>query len=203
MNSKIAEVSATLLFVQGVVKCYLTVYTDTGHRRHIITMEYYVPDYTIHILGILRYRKDHAGKGCSFLLDEDGCYFKFLPYAGGGTIYFNYSGTDYIPRTTDFTQNFIKSMESGQIFIFLDNSNANLTLPQKLLLKLHFYLGHFNLVWIYNIARNKIVSVVDFDVTEVTSRIQFENAWLMKFLKLQERLREPLSNMFVIRRMYY
>ena len=110
-------------------------------------MEYYVPDATIRILSIFCYCEYHAGQDCYLLLDYYGCHFMFPYYSGVGTISFNYCGTNYIPCATYFAQQFGTSMESRQTFMVLDNSNINLTPPQKFLLELHFYLGDLNLAW--------------------------------------------------------
>ena len=118
-NSKVTGFSATLLCVEGVGKIHLTVYTDTGHNREIITMAYYVPDITIHILIICRYHNYHEGQGCSLLLEDNGCCFTFTSSSDGGTIYFNYCATNYIPCTLDLSQQFLKSMESIHTFMVL------------------------------------------------------------------------------------
>ncbi|GFH61161.1 hypothetical protein CTEN210_17637 [Chaetoceros tenuissimus] len=154
----------------GTMKCI--VYTDTGYRREILTEALYVPTAQLRILSVCKYQEEHRGEGCSFTLDDDGCRFTLPSSLGGGTITFNYRSTNYIPTTTSYTQQFMKSMDSSSqcVFNVVERNNLNLSAAQKSLLKLHYCLGHFNLAWIQNMIRKDILKVYDADKTALTSK---------------------------------
>ena len=149
--------------VKGVGNIHLLVYTDTGAKREIITEALYVPDARVRLLSVCRYREDNAGQKCSFVLNDNGCVFTFPKSTGGGRITFDYRGSNYIPKTTAYAQQFGKSLTSSAnaAFMVLDNSNVNLTASQKELLKWHFCLGHFNLSWIQSLIAKKIITVTE------------------------------------------
>jgi hypothetical protein len=94
--------------VRGVGKVRLLVYTDSGAKREIITEALYVPDARVRLLSVCRYREENAGQGCSFCLDDCGCVFKFPKSVGSGQITFSYQGSNYIPKTTAYSQQFGK-----------------------------------------------------------------------------------------------
>ena len=120
--------------IKGVGKVRLLVHTDTGSKRELVTRAYYVPDARVRLLSICRYREEYPGEGCSFRLDDHGCAFQFPRSSGGGRITFQYRGTNYIPQTTAYSQQFGKSNTKAQTFMELEDSNMNLTLEQKELL---------------------------------------------------------------------
>ena len=153
--------------VKGVGRIRLSVYTDSGAKREIITDALYVPDARIRLLSVCRYREEYSGQGCSFLLDDFGCTFTFPKSQGGGKITFDYRGDNYIPKTTAYSQRFGKSAsrQDKNAFMILDNSNVNLTAAQKELLKWHFCLGHFNMRWIQRLITKKVLSVTENNVT--------------------------------------
>ena len=153
--------------VKGVGKIRLHVYTDTGAKRVLETEALYVPDARVRLLSVCRYREDYAGQKCSFVLNDNGCVFTFPKSTGGGRITFDYRGSNYIPKTTAYAQQFGKSLSpsSNAAFMVLDSSNVNLTDAQKELLKWHFCLGHFNLSWIQSLISKKIISTTEKHVT--------------------------------------
>ena len=67
-----------------------------------------------------------------------------------------------------FTQQFGKLMKSRQMFMVIDHYNANLMPPEKSLLKLYLCIGHLNIAWVKNMIIKNILSVVDYNVTEIT-----------------------------------
>ena len=165
-KKKLLGISASSA-VKGVGRIRLIVYTDTGAKRELVTEALYVPDARVRLLSVCRYREDNAGQRCSFNLDDRGCVFTFPKSIGGGRITFDYRGSNYIPKTTAYAQQFGKSMKSSSnaAFMVLDNSNVNLTAAQKELLKWHFCLGHFNLTWIQSLISKKIIPVEEKHVT--------------------------------------
>ena len=54
------------------------------------------------------------------------------------------------------------------MFMVIDHSNANLMPPEKSLLKLYLCIGHLNIAWVKNMIIKNILSVVDYNVTEIT-----------------------------------
>ena len=157
--------------IKGVGKISLLVHDDNGNSRRIITDAFYVPDARVRLLSICRYRENYPNEGCSFVLDDNGCRFRFPHSQGGGVISFHYRSSNYIPQTTAYSQQFGKSHSNSQshkAFMILDNSNINLTQSQKELLKWHFRLGHFNMPLIQRLISKKILNVMDSE--KVTSK---------------------------------
>ena len=166
-SAQIQGISASTA-VKGVGKIRLIVYTDTGAKREIVTQALFVPQARIRLLSVCRYRDEHRGQRCSFVLDDDGCRFTLPLSIGGGTITFNYRDTNYIPKTTAYAQRFGKSIrQKHNALMVLDNSNVNLTAAQKELLRFHFCLGHFNMGWIQRLITKKILHTT---VANVTSK---------------------------------
>ena len=137
-NKQLLGISSATQII-GVGKMSLTVYTDTGARRNLITTAYLVPDARIQLLSICRYREQYPREGCSFIISDNGCSFTFPRSMGGGKITFDYRGSNYIPRATAYSQQFNKNFPNGQVFMVLEDSNLNLTPAQKELLKWHFF----------------------------------------------------------------
>ena len=118
--------------IVGVGKMSLLVYTDTGAKHKLETKAYLVPDARVRLLSLCRYRDEYPNQGCSFTINDAGCCFRFPRSEGGGTVTFNYRGSNSIPRTTAFSQQFGKpSPPMGQTFMVLEDSNMNLTASQK------------------------------------------------------------------------
>ena len=157
--------------VQGVGKIRLMVYSDRGYRRFIETTAYYIPSARVRLLSLCRYQHENPKQGCKFLLSDDECVFTLPSSAGGGDISFDISETNFIPVTSSFAQQHIKSVppKYQRTFMVLDETNVNLTNSQKALLKLHFCLGHFNLQWIQSLIRKGILHTSDRNATAKTA----------------------------------
>ncbi len=156
--------------IKGVGRIRLLVHTDAGNRRYIETTAYYVPDARVRLLSTCRYMEEFRGQGSFFVIDDTGCKFRFPQSQGGGEITFDVRGSNFIPRTTAYSQQYGKSGDtSKQTFMVLDNSNLNLTSSQKELLKWHFCLGHLNMRWIQKLFVRKILTSLDKDVTSANA----------------------------------
>ena len=164
--------STTLTGITSTAVCkgkgtiLLTVLDDDGNKREIKTEALYVPAAKVKLLSVQRYCSI-VKEGARFLIDEDGCVFRFPNSQGGGTITFDLESDKNLPQTSVIKQWSRKMMQekhsgsklSSRTFTVVAAENLNLDNAQKQLLEWHYKLGHYNMNWIRALIRHQIIQI--------------------------------------------
>ena len=159
-----------MVSVANVGTLQWTIYDDSRVAHTIVTKGFYVPESPIRLFSPQSYlqQPDVKGKGGRFVMSDNECYFMFPKLSSDGPgrkrLTFHMHHLHPLPvafpddrldhpkynwlhgRDTDYHK------DRGYLSV-VDDTNTNIDLHQKELLRWHFRFGHFNMEWIKTLMR--------------------------------------------------
>ena len=159
-----------MVSVANVGTLQWTIYDDSRVAHTIVTKGFYVPESPIRLFSPQSYlqQPDVKGKGGRFVMSDNECYFMFPKLSSDGPgrkrLTFHMHHLHPLPvafpddrldhpkynwlhgRDTDYHK------DRGYLSV-VDETNTNIDLHQKELLRWHFRFGHFNMEWIKTLMR--------------------------------------------------
>ncbi|MGH7955047.1 MAG: hypothetical protein ACREOZ_03715, partial [Gloeomargaritales cyanobacterium] len=120
----------------GILKWYFL--DDEGIIQKIETEGLFVPEMTVRLFSPQSYMRRNENE-CAYGMNR---HDSRLTFENGHVMTLNYHEKTMLPMARGFLEKDVSDVAEQVHLCVTDNSNANLTTHQKLLLKWHFRLGH-------------------------------------------------------------